>query len=245
MTSPQSRLLILTVATVLVSLGMSSQFSTVAYGQSSGIPITGDYRYAIHDPEMPAEAKDHACREAMRLAVSTAPPVREHTASPVDSVMFRDVVETLLTQHVTDMQILEVSQKGGIVHCKVKGTLQAEVVPQVVHAQFKGNGPDTGILDRNRALQIVGVEDQDGTIVVTYKALRRLDWSTTAYVGSFQGMADVMVDFFDAAGILIKTHRHPARRTLAGDDVMNPGQVGVVKVPRPLQARTYRVWLVK
>ena len=54
-----------------------------------------------------------------------------------------------------------------------------------------------------------------------------------------------MVDFFDSEGTLIRTHRHPARKTLAGDDVMYPGQVSVFKVPRPLQTKTYRVWLVK
>ena len=89
------------------------------------------------------------------------------------------------------------------------------------------------------------IEEREGAVVVTYKALRRLDWGTTAYDGTLQGLADVMVDFFDAEGVLIRTYRHPARRTVAGDDVMYPGQVGVFKAPRPLQTKTFRVWLVK
>ena len=98
-----------------------------------------------------------------------------------------------------------------------------------------------GGLDRNRVLQLIAVEEQDGMIVVTYQALKRLDWSTTAYPGSLQGLADVMVDFYDGEGILIRTYRHPARRTLAGDDIMQPGQIGVLKVPRPLNTKNYRV----
>ncbi|HJR77946.1 MAG TPA: hypothetical protein VJ805_13275 [Nitrospiraceae bacterium] len=221
--------------------------------ESPSVRITGDYRYAYHDPETAAQAQDIACREALRLAVSTAAPVREQVGSVVDPTLFRQLVHTLAGQHVTDYQILEQFQKGKTVYCKVSAALQPETVASVFLAQThtaietKGASPlsDGSGLDRNRVLQLLAVEEQDGTIVVTYQSLRRLDWSTTAYDGSLQGLADVMVDFYDSEGILIRTVRHPARRTLAGDDVMQPGQIGVLKVPRPLNTKSYRVWLVK
>jgi hypothetical protein len=54
------------------------------------------------------------------------------------------------------------------------------------------------------------------------------------------------VDFFyDEQGSLIRTEHPPARRTPTGDDVMNPGAVAVLKVPRSAAAKTYRAWLVK
>lgn len=218
---------------------------------NSGVTITGDYRYAYHSPETISQAQEVACREALRLAVSTAEPVKEQLGSAVDPGLFREVVQTLMTQHLSDYQIVEQYQKGKTVYCKVRASLPSEVVRQVVATQtqgaveVKGTPVSTGGLDRNRALQLLTVEDQEGLIVITYQALRRLDWFNTAYPGSLQGLADVMVDFYDSEGVLIRTDRHPARRTLVGDDVMHPGQIGVLKVPRPLRTASFRVWLVK
>ena len=240
-----------TLAIFLAVLGAVRTPAADAANETPSVRITGDYRYASHDPETATQAQDTACREALRLAVSTAAPVREQVGSVIDPTAFRQLVHTLAAQHVTDYQILEQFQKGKTVYCKVSGTLQAEAVQSVFAAQTqtaleaKGTTASSGGLDRNRVLQLIAVEEQDGAIVVTYQALRRLDWSTTAYDGGLQGLADVMVDFYDNEGILIRTHRHPARRTLAGDDVMQPGQIGVLRVPRPLNTKSYRVWLVK
>jgi len=225
--------------------GVALHLDALANAQSASTEVSGDYRYTFHESEAIGDAKGHACQEALRLAVSTFPAVREHTISPVDAAFSKDLVLLLATQHVTDVQILEQTQKGRTIYCKVRGTLQPDTVAQVVRAQLKMPGPEAGGLDRNRVLQIIDIEEREGTVVVTYKALRRLDWGSTAYDGTLQGLADVMVDFFDSEGTLIRTHRHPARKTLAGDDVMYPGQVSVFKVPRPLQTKTYRVWLVK
>ncbi|HET6675896.1 MAG TPA: hypothetical protein VFG71_11170 [Nitrospiraceae bacterium] len=222
-----------------------------ATNESPSVQITGDYRYAYHDPETATHAQDFACREALRLAIGAAAPVREQIGSVVDPSLFRQVVQMLATRHVTDYHAVEQFQKGHTVYCKVRGMLQPEAVQQVLEAQGRtaldtqGSTASQGELDRNRALQIVAVEEQDGTIVVTYQTLRRLDWGNTAYAGSLQGLADVMVDFYDGEGVLIRTYRHPARQTSGGDDVMQPGQIGVLKVPKPLHAKSYRVWLVK
>jgi hypothetical protein len=250
MNAPYARLTVTLIIWLTVS-GTLMLPASHASNESTSVQITGDYRYAYHDPETPTQAQDFACREALRLAVSTAAPVREQTGSVVDPILFRELVHTLATRHVTDYQTVEQFRKGRTVYCKIRGILDPEVVQQVFETQSRmvperqsASAPG-GELDRNRVLQIMAVEEQDGTIIVTYQALRRLDWSTTAYAGSLQGLADVMVDFYDSDGVLIRTYRHPARRTSGGDDVMQPGQIGVVKVPRPLHAKTYRVWLVK
>jgi hypothetical protein len=240
-----------TLSLVSMVLWAASTSTAFAANESTVVRINGDYRYAYHDPETAAQAEEIACREALRLAVSTAGPVREQIGSVIDPTVSRQLIHTLAAQHVTDYQIVEQFHKGKTVYCSVSGALQPEAVRSVFVAQTqtapeaKTTSASPGTLDRNRVIQLMAVEEQDGTIVVTYQALRRLDWSTTAYPGSLQGLADVMVDFYDSEGILIRTYRHPARRTLAGDDVMQPGQIGVLKVPRPLNSKSYRVWLVK
>ena len=78
-----------------------------------------------------------------------------------------------------------------------------------------------------------------------YQALKRLDWLGTHYQGGLRESADIMVDFYDSQGALVKTERYPARKTPTGEDILNPGAIAILKVTRPTSAKTYRVWLVK
>ena len=215
-----------------------------AYADNGRVEITGDYRYTYHEPETAADAKRIACTEALHQAVSTSTAVREQTAGLVDHALNKNLVHTLATKHVTDQQILQQSEKGRTVYCKVKALFQADDVERVLLTQTTG-GTETAI-DQNRALKILSVrEDADGTVIIVYKALKRLDWLGTAYQGSLRESADVMVDFYDEQGTLLRSTRYPARRTAGGDDVMNPGEVGTLKVAKPLNTKTFRVWLVK
>ncbi|MBS0170394.1 MAG: hypothetical protein JSR62_08555 [Nitrospira sp.] len=208
------------------------------------VEITGDYRYALHQPETLAEAKQHACTQALHQAVSNSAAVKERTAALVDSTVFHRLVHTLATQHVSDQQIVQHSEQGRTVYCKVKALFHAEAVDRVLLAQTVSDADQA--LDQNRALKILSArEDTDGTLVITYQALKRLDWLGTAYQGGLRESADVMVDFYDEQGVLVRSSRHPARKTATGDDVMNPGEVGTLKITKPLNAKSYRVWVVK
>jgi hypothetical protein len=188
------------------------------------LEITGDYRYTYHEPETAADAKETACMEAMHQAVSRTAAVREQTASIVDSVLMKNLVHTLATKYVTDKQIVQQSEKGHTVYCKVKGMFYAGEVERVLVGQTVGNG-EPG-LDQNRALKILSVRE-------------------AAYQGTLREAADVMVDFYDDQGALLRSMRYPARRTGSGDDVMSPGEIGTLRVVKPLNTKGYRVWLVK
>lgn len=215
-----------------------------AASDNSRVDITGDYRYAYHQPETASEAKQHACLEALHQAISTSAAVRERTASIVDSQLFHTLVHTLATQHVTDQQILQQGEQGRTVYCKVKAVFHADAVDRVFLAQTTSGSEQA--LDENRALRILAAhEEPNGMLVITYQARKRLDWLGTAYQGGLRESADVMVDFYDEQGILVRSSRHPARKTATGDDVMNPGEVGILKIAKPLNAKTFRVWLVK
>lgn len=217
-----------------------------AEGTNGRIEITGDYRYAAHESESPADAKATACREAWRLAVVNSPLYREQTASVVDSPLLRELAYTLATRHVQDQQIVEQTERGRTVSCHVRGVLPVEESTRVIRTQLAGGPPSGEGLDQNRVLRLLSVkEESSGTLAIQYQALKRLDWIGTHYQGGLRESADIMVDFYDEQGLLIRTDRYPARRTPAGDDVLNPGAVAVLKVTKPAAAKTYRVWLVK
>ena len=141
---------------------------------------------------------------------------------------------------------VEQTERGRIVTCTVKGLLPAEEATRLIRAQLTGGPSPADSIDQNRALRILTAqEDANGTIAIQYQALKRLDWLGTHYQGGLRESADIMVDFYDEAGRLMNTERHAARRTPAGDDVMSPGAVAVLKVTKPAGAKTFRVWLVK
>ncbi len=232
-------------------LGLTALLFMPALGQSADVSngrmeIIGDYRYASHETEDKADAKALACREAWRLAVVNSSIYREQTASVIDSPLLRDLAYTLAARHVQDQQIVEQTERGRTVSCRVRGFLPIEESVRVIRTQLtSGPSPAEG-LDQNRVLRILTVrEEGSGMIAIQYQALKRLDWLGTHYQGGLRESADIMVDFYDEQGFLIRTERYPARRTATGDDVMNPGAVAILKVSKPAAAKTYRVWLVK
>jgi hypothetical protein len=213
---------------------------------NSRLEITGDYRYKAQASERPADAKDLACREALRQAVTRSALYREETASIVDSALLREVATTLATRQVQDLQIVEQSEQGQTVFCRVKAYLPAEESARAIRTQLAGGPAPAEGLDQNRVLKLMSVkEEQPGTLVIQYQALKRLDWVTTHYQGGLRDAAHIMVDFYDKDGLLLYSQRFEAWRTPTGDDVMSPGAVALIQVPKPSSANTYRVWLVK
>ena len=212
---------------------------------NSRLEITGDYRYHTHASDQPADAKDLACREALRQAVVNSAVYREQTASVVDSGLLREVANALATR-VQDQQILEQNEEGRIVFCRVKAYLPAEESARAIRTQLAGGPAPAEGLDQNRVLKLLSVkEESPGTLSIQYQALKRLDWGATHYQGGLRDIAHIMVDFYDAEGLLLYSQRFEAWRTPTGDDVMSPGAVGLIQVPKPASAKTYRVWLVK
>lgn len=217
-----------------------------ADGPNERIEIIGDYRYAARESELPAEAKALACREAWRLAVVNSSLYREQTASVVDSPLLRDLADTLAARHVQDPQILEQTERGRTLFCRVKGYLPIEETTRHIRTHLTSGPIPAEGLDQNRAVRILAIQEEPGgTIAIQYQALKRLDWLGTHYQGGLRESADIMVDFYDNQGLLIQTQRHPARKTPTGEDILNPGAVAVLKAAKPAAAKTYRVWLVK
>lgn len=232
-------------------LGLIAVITIPTGGQGADFPngrieISGDYRYTAHESEPADDAKALACREAWRMAVVNSPLYREQTAAVIDSPLLRDLAYTLSSRHVQDQQVIEQTERGRTVSCRVKGYLPAEETARVIRTQLTaGPAPAEG-LDQNRVLRLLNVkEETGGTIAIQYQALKRLDWLGTHYQGGLRESADVMVDFYDDQGLLIKTDRFPARKTPTGEDILSPGAVGMLKVAKPPAAKTYRVWLVK
>lgn len=234
--------------TATVTLLLSATFAVpvaihAAESINERIEITGDYRYAMQDSEPLAEAKSLACREAWRQAITTSPLYREQTAAVVDSELLRQLADSLAARYAA--QVVEETERRQTVFCKVRGTVPKDDMAFAIRTQLAGGVPVAHGVEQNRALRILSVREENGVMLIQYQALKRLDWLGTHYQGGLRESADIMVDFYDEQGLLMKTERYPARRTVTGDDVMNPGAIAVLKVTKPAGSKTYRAWLVK
>ncbi|THJ19809.1 MAG: hypothetical protein CAF44_014155 [Nitrospira sp. CG24D] len=217
--------------------------SHAAEAMNGRIEIIGEYRYAARESESVADAKALACREAWRQAITTSPLYREQTAAVVDSELLRQLADSLAARYAA--QVVEETERRQTVFCKVRGTVPKDDMAFAIRTQLAGGVPVAHGVEQNRALRILSVREENGVMLIQYQALKRLDWLGTHYQGGLRESADIMVDFYDEQGLLMKTERYPARRTATGDDVMNPGAIAVLKVTKPAGSKTYRAWLVK
>lgn len=112
-----------------------------------------------------------------------------------------------------------------------------------IKTQLAGSPSQTA--EQNRALRIVSSKEEGGYVYIQFQALKRLDWLNTAYPGTLRESADIMVDFYDRTGMLIKADRYPARQAGSSTSVLNPGMLGLVKLQAPLGTATYQVWVVQ
>ncbi len=210
------------------------------------IEIKGDYRYAALPTERAADTKALTCREAWRLAVVNSSLYREQTEGLIDSSGLRNLAYRLADSFVQDGQVIEQTTRGRAVFCQVRGFLPVEETTRVIRTTLASGPTPAEGLDQNHVLRLLEVRGEGShTIAIQYQALKRLDWLDTQYPGGLREWADIMVDFYDDQGLLVRADRFPAHRTAVGDDVMNPGSQGILRVPRPPAAKTYRVWLVK
>jgi hypothetical protein len=234
-------------AAALAGLVMLGLAPATAAADQNRLELVGAYRYAYQDPVSLAEAKKIACTEATRLSVDSSRFFIDATSSVIDSQLLNALVQKVVSGAVKDVQIVEQSEKGRTVYCKVKGLLDQEDAKAIILTELhRGAAGEPLGVDQNRALKILSVQEgRDGTVVVVYKALKRLDWLSTAYDGSLRETADVMIEYYNEQGVPVGTDRHPARVKPDGTEVMHPGEISSRAFRKPSGTKSYRVWLVK
>jgi hypothetical protein len=232
---------------ILVGIAMLGFAPVTATAEQNRLELLGAYRYAYQESMSLADAQKIACAEATRLSVDSSRFFLDATAHMADPPFLRDLAQKIVTGSFKDVQIVEQSDRGRTVSCKVRGYLdQDEARALIVSEITRSPAGEPPGLDQNRTLKILSAQDgKEGTVVVVYKALKRLDWLSTAYDGSLRETADVMIEYYNEQGIPIGADRHPARLKPDGTEVMNPGEISSRTFRKPPGTKSYRVWLVK
>ena len=242
--TPMSSAYTLGILTGMVMLGFAPVTATA---EQNRLELLGAYRYAYQESMSLADARAIACTEATRLSVDSSRFFLDATAHVADPPFLRDLAQKIVSGSLRDVQIVEQSDKGRTVSCKVRGYLDQEEARAVIVSEItRGAAGEPPGIDQNRTLKILSALDgKDGTVVVVYKALKRLDWLSTAYDGSLRETADVMIEYYNEQGVPIGADRHPARMKPDGTEVMNPGEISSRTFRKPPGTKSYRVWLVK
>jgi hypothetical protein len=232
---------------ILAGMMMLGFAPATSPAEQNRLELLGAYRYAYQEPMSLADARKIACAEAIRLSVDSSRFFLDATAHVADPPFLRDLAQKIVSGPLKDVQIVEQSDRGLTVSCKVRGYLDQDEARAVIVSEItRGAAGEPPGLDQNRALKILSAQDgRDGTVVVVYKALKRLDWLSTAYDGSLRETADVMIEYYNEQGIPVGADRHPARVKPDGTEVMNPGEISSRTFKKPPGTKSYRVWLVK
>jgi hypothetical protein len=126
----------------------SRRFSVTsgAIPQNQPMEIVGDYRYYYHDPMTVGEAKDLAYTEAIRRAIDTAPPFMDATAFIMNTAFRRQLVQILASGYLTDVKLVEESEKNRTVYAKVRATINPQDIKLVVEREV-GRSSETDLLN--------------------------------------------------------------------------------------------------
>jgi hypothetical protein len=223
-------------------------------GISHALELLGEYRYAVQPLETLEAAKQTTTDNALRLAIVRSDMFKEATKSIVDRPLFEDLVDNIMSRGIEEVQVVAQQVQGRTVHTKIRATLNEETTNTVIAQALRGASTDTvggepiepkEANQQNRALRILEVKDApQGTVAVAFQALRRLDWMNTAYFGGLRDQGDILITFYNAKGLPMRTDRFPARMAGADDrHTLAPGQVGIHYFPKPLGTASYHVWV--
>lgn len=103
--------------------------------QDEPVEIVGDYRYFYHDPMTATEAKDLAYREAIRMAIDTAPPFIDATAFIMDNAFRRHLIQIIASGYLKDVKMVEQAEKNRTVYAKIRATLIPQEIKSVVERE--------------------------------------------------------------------------------------------------------------
>lgn len=228
--------------------------TVVMPGTGHALELLGEYRYAIQPLETLETAKQTTTNNALRLAIVRSDMFKEATESIVDRPLFEGLVDSIMSRGIEEVQVVAQQVQGRTVHTKIRATLNEQATNRLIAQALRGTMTDIvkgeptepkEANQQNRALRILEVKDApQGTVAVAFQALRRLDWMNTAYFGGLRDQGDILITFYDAQGLPMRTDRVPARMAGADDrHTLAPGQVGIHYFPKPLGAASYQVWV--
>ena len=220
----------------LVCLSVVLCFPRLGYAEGERVELTGEYQYTYGNHQTPEQARQIAYTMAVRKAIESYPVFVEDTSPVKDPAVIKSLVQMLASGHLQNLEIVEQTEEGRRVSCKVRASVDPAVFKTVLNREMNrlvDKQPE--VVDENRHIKILSVtdypvEDRRKKIVKEIKVV---------YQQVSSDSTQILIDFYDAKGKPMTGKRSTTQ------DFLMPGEIRQVVFTMPDDARSYRVWLRK
>ena len=206
--------------------------------------IKGHYCYTYGDNESLREARDITRTLAVRNAIESFGVYVVSTMTVKDFVLTDDLVNTISTGYLKDIEVLAHTEKDRTICDTIQGRISPDDVKAVIDQAISQRSP-TGSPSKeanNGCLEIVKTKKWYNQVKVVVKVLKPTGPLVSAADLNAKACFRVLVDFFDAdkdpmGGARQFVHNSPNQ--------MLPGQIQTLYFEIPYGAETYKAWLSK
>ena len=206
--------------------------------------IKGHYCYTYGDNESLREARDITRSLAVRNAIESFGVYVVSTMTVKDFVLTDDLVNTISTGYLKDIEVLEHSEKGRTICDTIQGRISPEDVKAIIDQEISKR-PSSGSPTKeanNGCLEIVKVKKWYDQVKVVVKVLQATGPLVSTADMNAKPCFRVLVDFFDGDGDPMGGARQFIHNS---PNEMLPGQLQTLYFEIPYGAETYKAWLSK
>jgi hypothetical protein len=204
--------------------------------------IEGHYCYTYGDNESLREARDITRTLAVRNAIESFGVYVVSTMTVKDFVLTDDLVNTISTGYLKNIEVLEHTEKGRTICDTIQGRISPDDVKAVINQELSKRTP-TGSPTKeanNGCLEIVSAKKWYNEVKVVVKVLKPTGALVSEADLNAKPCFRVLVDFFDSDGGPLGgaqqfIHNSP--------NEMLPGQLQTLYFELPYGTETYKAWL--
>ena len=206
--------------------------------------IKGSYCYTYGDNESLREARDITRSLAIRNAIESFGVYVVSTMTVKDFVLTDDLVNTISTGYLKDIQVLEHTEKGRTICDTIQGRISPDDVKAIIDREISKR-PQAGTPTKelnNGCLEIVKVKKRYNEVKVVVKVLQPTGALVSTADMNAKPCFRVLVDFFDTDGDPMGGARQFIHNS---PNEMLPGQIQTLYFEIPYGAESYKAWLSK
>jgi hypothetical protein len=206
--------------------------------QGERVELLGEYQYTYGDQQTPDQARQIAYTMAVRKAIESYPVFMEDTSPVKDPAVIKAVIQTLASGYLQDLRIVDQTEEGRRVSCKVRAFVEPGVFKTILNRELSRllDRKDPEVVDENRQIKILSVSDYLVEDTRKKKTVREIK---VVYQQVGSDSTQVLIDFYDTKGKPLTGKRSSTQEFLL------PGEIRQVLFTMPDDARSYRVWLRK
>jgi hypothetical protein len=225
---------------IILSLVCLGALCLAEAGSAEGerVKLLGEYQYTYGDQQTPDQARQIAYTMAVRKAIESYHVFVEDTSPVKDPTVIKAVIQTLASGSLQDLEIVEQTEEGRRVTCKVRAFIEPAVFKTVLNRELHRllDRKEPEVVDENHQIKILSVSDYQVEDTRKKKTVREIK---VVYQQVGSDSTQVLIDFYDAKGNPMTGKRSSTQEFLL------PGEIRQVLFTMPDDARSYRVWLRK